>query len=211
MQEITQPACSDLLWLLRERAERRPPLRGVGICSCACCTRCNFLHLRSLRAPANAHGSLPCGGPNTLLILFNHQKYHVSHCVATSAPRGQGQFAGLGREGRGLFVVLRIRSSEHPPWKYPLVPRAVKMLSRPGIIITGERSNFGEPTQQHADTASLTLLLWSIFPGAYLCSHLARLPAHFHNNNTLHFGAPFHRRAQSAFQTLINEAPTAPL
>ena len=47
-------------------------------------------------------------------------------------------------------------SSKRPPRKYPLVLRAVKILSLLRIIITGGRSNFSEPISSTPETSLLT-------------------------------------------------------
>lgn len=123
--------------------------------SFVCCTLLtlySFPTLSShLQTPAR---SLPCRGPNNLFNNFNLLK--IPRQSERGCPGRRGDSLGSqtaeslhcarrGRAwgGRGCFVP-GAGSSEGPPWKYPLVLRAVKILSGFQVIITRERSNFGE-------------------------------------------------------------------
>lgn len=106
--------------------------------------------------------------------------------------RGGAELGGLAwsRPGQGICCfVPAAGSSECPPWKYPLVLRAVKMVSLFRIVITGERNNFSETISSTPETSLLTFspFVAHLLSGPICLQHLARLPVHFHNNNTLYF------------------------
>lgn len=129
--------------------------------------------------------SLPFGGPISPSAFCNP--------LNTPAPsRGGAELGGLAwsRPGQGICCfVPAAGSSECPPWKYPLVLRAVKMVSLFRIVITGERNNFSETISSTPETSLLTFssFVAHLLSGPICLQHLARLPVHFHNNNTLYF------------------------
>lgn len=85
-----------------------------------------------------------------------------------------------GKAGQGWgFVVLDVSgSSKRPPWKYPLVLRAVKILSGLEIIITGDRSNFSETISSTPETSLLTFssFVVHLLSRSICIQHLAWLP-----------------------------------